>query len=361
MSLLTSHTGGITMEYNDFITPTRKNKHLNEFERGTIEALLKEGFSANAIAKHLNRPCSTITREIKRGTVEQIKQNKKKVHLYLADFGQRQYQKNRLTCGRKFKIGQSPELFLLADQLMKDNLFSPDAAVGFIKRQFPDANFVCTKTIYNYIDLDFFTTKTTDLLLKVKRKNKTTVLRKHKRVLGTSIEDRPDVVNERKELGHWEIDTVVGKRSGCGEVLLTLTERVTRYEHIIKIDSKTSEAVMTGLNDLKSEYGDKFSEVFKTITSDNGSEFSELMSLEETGCRIYFSHPYSSGERGTNENHNGIIRRFIPKGKDLENYSHEFLGHVQEWMNTLPRKILSYATPEEVFENYLDKIYKLAV
>lgn len=361
MSLQTTHTGGITMEYNDCITPQRKNKHLNAFERGQIEVLLKEGLSANAIAKRLVRPCSTITREIKRGTVEQIKQNKKKVHLYFADSGQRSYERNRLACGRKFKLGRSPQLFLLADQLMKDKHYSPDAVVGFINRQFPGATFVCTKTLYNYIDLDLFTTKSTDLLLKVKRKNKTAVIRKNKRILGTSIEDRPSIVEERTEIGHWEIDTVVGKRSGCGEVLLTLTERVSRYEHIIKIEGKTSEAVTKGLSELKSEYGDKFNEVFKTITSDNGTEFSDLMSLEETGCKIYFSHPYSSGERGTNENHNGIIRRFVPKGENMEDFSHEFLGHVQEWMNTLPRRILGYLTPEEVFENYLDGIYKAAI
>lgn len=360
MNLPKLYTGGFTMTITEYNTSERKNKHLNEFERGQIEALTKEGLSANAIAKRLGRSCSTITREMKRGSVEQIKHPKKKVSIYYADCGQRQYLKNRLACGRKFKFSVSSHLFLLADQLMKEKKYAPDVVVGWIKKQFPTSDFVCTKTLYNYIDLGLLETSPTDLLLKVKRKEKKTVLRRNKRVLGTSIEQRPEDINQRKEIGHWEIDTMIGQRNGCGAVLLTLTERVTRYEMIFKIEGKTSSAVTEALNKLKHEYSEKFSQVFKSITSDNGTEFSELSKLETTGCKIYFTHPYSSSERGTNENHNGIIRRFIPKGKLIEEISDDLLEHIKEWMNTLPRKILNYRTPEELFENYLDQIYQIS-
>ena len=103
------------MTITEYNTSERKNKHLNEFERGQIEALTKEGLSANVIAKRLGRSCSTITREMKRGSVEQIKHPEKKVSIYYADCGQRQYLKNRLACGRKFKFAVSSHLFLLAD------------------------------------------------------------------------------------------------------------------------------------------------------------------------------------------------------------------------------------------------------
>jgi len=108
------------------------------------------------------------------------------------------------------------------------------------------------------------------------------------------------------------------------------------------------------LSVLIKEIGDKFSKIFKSITADNSSEFAELMSLEKTvGSEIYFAHPYSSSERGTNERHNGLIRRFIPKGKSISQYSCDAIKKVQEWCNTLPRKILNYSTPNEAFESEL--------
>ena len=106
--------------------------------------------------------------------------------------------------------------------------------------------------------------------------------------------------------------------------------------------------------------GEHFSQVFKSITSDNGSEFSDLATLEvETDTRIYFTHPYSSFEKGTNERHNGLIRRFIPKGKRINDYSPYDIAFIEEWMNTLPRRILGYKTPEELFEKQLDVIYAI--
>jgi IS30 family transposase len=104
--------------------------------------------------------------------------------------------------------------------------------------------------------------------------------------------------------------------------------------------------------------GHDFIRVFKTITSDNGLEFSELSKLEETGeTKVYFAHPYTSCERGTNERHNGLLRRFIPKSKRIDGYSFDEIAFVSNWCNTLPRKILGYKTPEELFEIQLDQIY----
>ena len=98
---------------------------------------------------------------------------------------------------------------------------------------------------------------------------------------------------------------------------------------------------------------------FKTITCDNGSEFADLSVLEaDTYTNVYFTHPYSSFEKGTNERHNGLIRRFIPKGKRISDYNLHDIAAIKEWMNTLPRRILNYKTPEELFEIYLDEIYK---
>lgn len=116
--------------------------------------------------------------------------------------------------------------------------------------------------------------------------------------------------------------------------------------------------LIEALNSIRNVYGDKFSEILKTITGDNGSEFADLSTLEAgTNTKVYFTHPYSSFEKGTNERHNGLIRRFISKGKRIADYSPDDIAFIEEWMNTLPRRILNYKTPEELFEIHLDEIY----
>lgn len=115
---------------------------------------------------------------------------------------------------------------------------------------------------------------------------------------------------------------------------------------------------MKELTTIRNLYGDRFSQVFKTITGDNGSEFADLSMLEDdTSTSIYFTHPFSSFEKGTNERHNGLIRRFIPKGKRMSDYNPDDISFIEDWMNTLPRKILCYKTPEDLFEEELDIIY----
>ena len=196
--------------------------------------------------------------------------------------------------------------------------------------------------------------------MKLRRNTKPSQGKKHKKKLGKNITERPSNINNREEFGHWEVDTVVGEKSKYESVLLTIVERKTRNAIIHKIASKTDEAVTEALNSIRTIYGDKFSDIFKTITSDNGSEFADLSILEaETDTKVYFTHPYSSFEKGTNECHNGLIRRFIPKGKRISDYSSDDIIFIEEWMNTLPRKILNYKTLEELFEMHLDKIYSI--
>lgn len=160
--------------------------------------------------------------------------------------------------------------------------------------------------------------------------------------------------------GHWEIDTVVGKRSGKESVVLTLVEKVTDFYLAIKLPGKDAASVMAAMEVLRDEYGEeKFSEIFKTITADNGSEFETLSELEEWGVGVYFAHPYSSWERAQNERHNRLFRRYIPKGVSIESYSQEQILSFADEMNALPRKHLGYFTPEELFEEFLDQVYSV--
>lgn len=184
-----------------------------------------------------------------------------------------------------------------------------------------------------------------DLLLKLHRKPKKNVNRTNKRVYSDSISQRPKTIEKRNEFGHWEIDTVIGKKSG-DQALLTLTERISREYLIIPLSSKCSQAVDNAIKELKIEYGSLFDSLFKSITADNGSEFSNL---SNHSIKVYFTHPYSAWERGTNERHNELIRRFIPKGKAIKDLTLSQIERIQNWCNNLPRKILGYKTPEKVF------------
>jgi IS30 family transposase len=347
------------MEYPNDNTNPRKQKHLSFEERVTIQLRLKDGNTPYSIAKELGRSINTITNEIRRGTVSQIIQNKK-IMLYLADAGEAVYKKHRKNCCPKFKRLSCNRFICYVCKHMKDEDWSVDACYGralesgSYKRQ----DMVCTKTLYNYIDLGLLEIRNTDLPMKLRINTKTHRVRSNKRKLGTSIEDRPEDILTRKEFGHWEIDTVIGKKTKDDCILLTIAERQTRNFLIRKIASKTTDAVMNELINLRNEFGDRFDRVFKTITSDNGLEFAELCKLEnQTDTKVYFTHPYASCEKGTNERHNGLIRRFIPKGTAINDYSAGEICIIEEWCNTLPRKILGYHTPEELFEAQLDIIY----
>jgi IS30 family transposase len=336
----------------------RKNKHLNAFERGQIQLLNDEGLTPYAIGKRLRRASNTIRNELNRGTVLQIKANKT-VNIYYPDTGQAIYERNRANCGPKFKFLSCSSFISFAEKKFYENTHSIDSICGVarLRELFDKDKMVCTKTLYNYINLGLLGIANIDLPLKVKRSTKAKRIRKHKKVLGRSISERSEGINDRSEFGHWEIDSVIGKKTKGEPTLMTITERKTRKELIRKIPNQSSESIMNALQTLAIDAGDLFSTVFKSITADNGSEFAELSNLEEiTGTKIYFAHPYTSSERGTNERHNGLIRRFIPKGKSLLNYSIDNIAKIQNWCNTLPRKILNYLTPDEAFQ---DELYRI--
>lgn len=146
---------------------------------------------------------------------------------------------------------------------------------------------------------------------------------------------------------------MIGKKSkDCA--LLTLTERVTRKEYLAKISGKTAEAVGAGLKEIFRRIGKGFKDVVRSITADNGSEFAKLHELEkEKGIKVFYAHPYSSWERGTNEHCNGLIRRKIPKGKYISKYTKNRIRRIEEWVNRMPRKILGYKTADEAYEEEL--------
>lgn len=330
-------------------TNSRTFKHLSDSERGEIHGYLKMGLSLREIAEKTGRDVSTISREKTRGSVTQLDTNRNTVRKYFPDAGARVYKENRKHCGAPSVFMKSWDFLCYAEKKLLEDKWSPDAIIGHAKKtkDFEDSYIPCTKTLYNWIDSGSLSIRNIDLAMKMRRSTKVRHSRKNKRTLGPSIEERCDSVENREEFGHWEIDTVIGQKSN-DEVLLTLIERKTRKEFITRLPSKTASSVESGLNQILGSFKGCLRDVFKSITADNGSEFSELGALQQDkGISVYFSHPYASYERGTNERHNGMIRRFIKKGQPIHSYTDDTLTEVQAWMNGLPRKILNYETPDE--------------
>jgi IS30 family transposase len=242
---------------------------------------------------------------------------------------------------------------------VREHRWSLDACVGYARLHdlFETDETVCTKTLYNTLRAGQMPLTPFELPEMLKRKPRTLKNRANKRPKGRSIEERPAIANERSEIGHWEADTVVGRRTGMDSVVLTLLEKSTNHYIALRIPGRTSKAVLEAISSLRSDFGDKFRQVFKTITSDNGAEFEDLSNLELWGTKVYFAHPYSSWERPQNERHNGLLRRYIPKGVSIDRYHAEEILAFSDEINGLPRKLLGYHTPEELFETFLDKVY----
>ncbi|MGM8214831.1 IS30 family transposase [Bacillaceae bacterium W0354] len=340
---------------------SRKGKHLTYEERVKIEGYKELGYSNRKIALILGRAAQTINNAVNRGTVRTIKQ--RQVHndkvyeydqySYSADSDYQIYLRNRQHCGRSPKWLLDDSFTSWADEKMLHEGWSPDMVVGRAVKEklFPSDLIPCTSTLYHWIDRGIMKTKNIDLLEKVSRKprNDSPTYRENRRVLGPSIKDRPEKVDTREQFGHWEIDTLIGTKTKDDPVLLTLVERKTRFEIIFKIDQKSQDYVDQAMKQLCERIGNQASSLFKSITSDNGSEFAGIYEALTDITDVYFARPYASYERGTKENQHKLIRRFIPKGKRLADISANTINRIQQWINNIPRKILSYRTAKEAF------------
>ena len=339
-------------------TPThKKGQHLTREERYYISIRLNiDHWSIYKIAKELHRPYNTIKQEVQCGT-EYLYNGK--VKRYKPDIAEQKYKDKRANSKRYYRCLECVKFLNYVVEMFTQKSWSLDASVGYAKENnlFSSNEMVCTKTLYNYVDLGLLTIKNIDLSEKLKRNTKSSNARKNRKILGKSIEERPETVNSREEFGHWEIDSVLGKKKDTEPAIMTIVERQTRMSLWIKVKDHSSLAIDEALQNLINQFGNKKSKVFKSITGDNGSEFANLSKIENNGISAYFTHPYTSCEKGTNECHNKMLRRFSPKGKSINDYDIEDILFFSDVINGLPRKILNYHTPEELFEKQLDRIY----
>lgn len=346
------------------------SRQLKWVDRIRLETLYNAGHKATEIAAVLHVHRSTIYNELKRGKYEHLNSDYTTEMRYSADLAQRKCEENLKVRGTQLKIGNDIKLANYIEDKIVNEDFSPAAVLGQIGAQGGWNQFhakICVTTLYSYIDKGIFLRLTNkNLPVKKNKKRKYNKVQRHQKraEAGTSIEERPEEIETREEFGHWEMDSVIGKRGKSKNTLLVLTERKTRNEIIFKLPDHTDESVVAALDKLEHRWGTAmFKAIFKTITVDNGSEFADVSGMERSvipaegrRTKLYYCHPYSSWERGTNEVTNKMVRRKVPKGTDFDSKTNEEISEIEKWINDYPRKIHGYRTAGELFEEEVKKV-----
>jgi len=337
----------------------KKYTHLNYTERTQIERWWNIEHKTKAeIAHLLNKAERTIRREINRGKVfikDPLWRDKK---VYSADVAQSKYDYNKTGKGPQLKLGNDYELKEYIENGIKKDKKSPEILLAQIEEYgLKFKSKVCAKTIRNCIHKGgIFELTDKDMIYNKEYKDKNKEKTHCDKVPAEkSIDFRPQEANDRNVYGHWEGDLVIGKKER-GAVLFTLTERMKREEIIMKLPNKEAKNVAKALDRLEKRYGKGFSNKFKTITFDNGPEFRDWESLEKSydkrkknaRIQVYYAHPYHSGERGSNENNNRLIRRFIPKGTNITAISEEYIQWIEDWINNLLRPMFGFKSALQV-------------
>jgi IS30 family transposase len=303
---------------------------LTQVQRYQIYALLKMGHRQTRIAACLGVHKSTISRELRRN------RGKKG---YRPKQAQQKAQERRAKNSRVIK----KETWRLVEEKLRLD-WSPEQVSGWLKR-FVGIE-ISHESIYQYIYADKRAGGTLYKHLRCQKKRRKRLGgqdRRGKISERVSIEDRPEIVDQRCRLGDWEVDLIFGKRRQGAVV--TLTERKSRFSLIRNVNSKSADLVAQTVIDLL-----QWVQYAETITADNGKEFSKHKTIsEKLDLAFFFAHPYASWERGTNENTNGLIRQYLPKERDLSTLTAEEECFVMDRLNLRPRKCLDFLTPFEVF------------
>jgi IS30 family transposase len=309
-------------------------RHFTWEERQFLYRLNKKRVPKAEIARLMGRDRSTIYRELNRNSGRRG---------YRPQQAQRLANGRRLRCRRPHKM-DDPDVHQYV-QVRLEKHWSPDQIAGRVRRDFPRAprRWLSRQTVYNWID-DRAPPWRAYLRRGGRPPEKRGKLTDCVRIAG-----RPDVINRRCRFGDWEGDTMVGK--GRQSALLTLVERKSGYARIGRVDSLKSDRTMRV---AKRRMKDLPARLRRSMTFDNGKEFAEHRKLTRgLQIEVYFADPYASWQRGTNENTNGLLRQFFPKGTDFTQVSHHRVAGVQQLLNERPRKRLDYRTPAEVIAKYL--------
>ncbi len=314
-------------------------KHLTIEERCCLREYYMKGYSYRKIAELMGRSVSTVSRELRRNCTHMYE-----IPTYYPHTAQKKYLLRRSYCHR--------------------GMFQDDRKLAYIKEKLlltwsPEqiANAPCeltmpsVRTIYRWIY-----EKYVDVNLKVLRRKGKSHGKKETRgkyTLGKTIRKRDKSVYKRAEFGHWEADTVVSGQGKSKVCFATLAERKTRYYIAIKMPNRTADTMAKTIISALSMFPKG---AVKTITCDRGAEFANWQTIEETlNCNIYFADPYCAWQKGTNENLNGLLREFYPKGRNLSRVSPQTLKKNLALINARPKKVLGFKKPIDLFEFHLSK------
>jgi len=318
--------------------------HLALEERYVIYHLVLYGLSLREIGRRLNRHHVTISREIKRNRPTYADDA-----VYWHEAAQKYADLRKRSPRHCIRPSNVKLVRYVKCKLRQD--WSPEEIAGRLVIDYPNNGLmrISPEAIYQWVYSDAI--QGGDLYTHLRRHHKK---RRKQRCYGSGrglipgrvgISERPEVVDTRQRFGDWEGDTVEGTKGSGG--IASHVERKSRYLLAAKLSDKTAKTMTT-------ESAKAFKQVptlmRKTLTVDNGKEFSQFKQLEhKTGLRIYFADPYSAWQRGCNENTNGLLRQYFPKGMDFSNMTNKDLVSVVQNLNSRPRKCLNYQTPHEVF------------
>jgi len=308
---------------------------LTQEQRYHIYALYKGGNSKSAISKDICVHKSTISREIKRNCGNKG-YRPKQAHTLT--------QKRREQAKKHIKFTSELERFVTEKTLLD---WSPDQISGYFKRKAMAS--ISHERIYQFILADKKAGgKLYTHLRHAGKKRKKRYGAKDRRGQiknRISIDERPEIVNEKKRVGDWEGDTIIGRQRR--KAIVTLVDRLSKITRLGPVATKHSKTVGKIITKLLK----KMKHANNTLTIDNGKEFSDHEKIAESlDINVYFAHPYSSWERGLNENTNGLIRQYIKKGSSFEGISNERIKFIEDRLNNRPRKSLGYMTPNEAYQ-----------
>ena len=297
--------------------------HFSWNDRLTLARMIKEGFKKPEIAKALGKCERSIYYEINRGLCEQLTTDLEKVVIYCPEVAHRKYREFLAEKGPDLKIGHDHALVKKLEELIVEQHFSPGAALAYIRNSGETySTEISEKTLYNYIYRG-------DVFLVLDEKHLCEKGRRHYAEMGCK---------------------------GSKQALLVLTERRTRMGIMILVEDHTAASVVKAINRLERKFGKLFYTLFKSITVDNGSEFQDFEGIEIAHRRkgkrtiVFFCHPYSAYERGSNENMNRLIRRFFPKGTNFDEVTKEQVAEAERWINNYPRKLLGWKSAADLFD-----------
>ena len=321
-------------------------KHLTLIEREKIMFFSAMGYSIGNISKELNRSKSTISRELKRNS---------KSGVYIPCKAQDTYKKRRKACRPKRKL-DDPMIWEFVRAKFLEHKWSPEQISGRIKHEDSSIR-ISYSTIYRGIYAGLFDTleqrkskRNRGAIRKLRHRGKTRHTKGHTEKRGkirisNNLSERPTIADTRSRIGDWEADTVIGKAGmAC---MVTFVDRKSRFLLVGKAAKKSSIYVTPTIIDMLKN------QPLNTITPDRGKEFSnhEEISKALENVQFYFTLPYHPWQRGTNENTNGLLREYFPKGQDLTAIPEEYIQSIALELNCRPRKCLGYLTPYEIYNS----------